>query len=398
MALTKLRPAGQGFVNGPRNLIINGAMQLAQRGTSSTGASYKTVDRFFYSSSNLDNHAFTQTQQAVTDLAGFTNSWRITTTTAESAIAADELVYVAQKIEAQNLQQLAYGTSSAKRVTLSFYVKSSVTGTFSTNLYQADDARVVNSEYTISSANTWERKEITYVADQTGVIDNNNGTGFYVTWNLALGSSWKGNAATAWEAYNTDNWARAGTYTDAVITTVNSTWEITGVQLEVGSNASDFEHRRFDDEWNSCQRYCTVYNLGGGNTHPQNFIKNNHSVPGAAGHVDVANRAEWFMSYPVKRAEPTITVTDPTNMRWIGSGNLVKDATGSVTFPVGTSYQSANVFQSCASTWATSVVPEGWVYKSSGTNPSITIDAELQNEHYFSTKVIRNKERKSYRR
>jgi hypothetical protein len=242
-----------------RNLIINGAMQVAQRGTSSTGSSYQTVDRFFYSASNLDNHALTQTQQAVTDLAGFSNSWRITTTTAESAIAADELVYVAQKIEAQNLQQLAYGTSSAKQVTLSFYVKSSVTGTFSTNLYQVDDNRIVNSEYTISSANTWERKEITYAADQTGVIDNDNGSGFYVTWNLALGSNRKGNAASAWETQNTDNWGGAGTYTDAVITTVNSTWEITGVQLEIGDVATPFEHENFGTTLAKCQRYFQEY-------------------------------------------------------------------------------------------------------------------------------------------
>ena len=238
-----------------RNLIINGAMQVAQRGTSSTGSSYQTVDRFFFAQSALDNYALTQTQQTVTDLAGFSNSFRITTTTAESAIAADELAYVAQKIEAQNLQQLAYGTSSAKRVTLSFYVKSSITGTFSTNLYQVDDNRIVNSEYTISSANTWERKEITYAADQTGVIDNDSGTGFYVTWNLALGSNYKGNAATAWEAYNTDNWAGAGTYTDAVITTVNSTWEITGVQLEIGDVATPFEHEDFATTLAKCQRY-----------------------------------------------------------------------------------------------------------------------------------------------
>lgn len=255
MALSKILPAGQSQFAGARNLIINGAMQVAQRGTSSTGSSYQTVDRFFFAQSALDNYALTQTQQTVTDLAGFSNSFRITTTTAESAIAADELAYVAQKIEAQNLQQLAYGTSSAKRVTLSFYVKSSVTGTFSTNLYQVDDNRIVNSEYTISSANTWERKEITYAADQTGVIDNNNGTGFYVTWNLALGSDRKGNAASAWETQNTDNWGGAGTYTDAVITTVNSTWEITGVQLEVGDTATPFEHESYETTLRKCQRY-----------------------------------------------------------------------------------------------------------------------------------------------
>jgi hypothetical protein len=255
---------GSGQAQGDKNLIINGAMQVAQRGTSGTGESYKSVDRFLFAAAALDNHALTQTQQAVANLAGFSNSFRITTTTAESAIAADELAYVAQKIEAQNLQHLAYGTSSAKRLTLSFYVKSSVTGTFSTNLYQADDARVVNSEYTISSANTWERKEITYAADQTGVIDNNNGTGFYVTWNLALGSNWKGNAATSWEAYNTDNWAGTGTYTDAVITTTNATWEITGVSLEVGDVATPFEHESYAATLQKCERYYNrIYDIWG---------------------------------------------------------------------------------------------------------------------------------------
>ena len=292
-----------------RNLIINGAMQVAQRGTSGASSSYQTVDRFFVAQAALDNYALTQTQQTVTDLAGFSNSFRITTTTAESAIAADELAYVAQKIEAQNLQQLAYGTSSAKRVTLSFYVKSSVTGTFSTNLYQVDDSRIVNSEYTISSANTWERKEITYAADQTGVIDNNNGTGFYVTWNLALGSNYKGNAATAWEAYNTDNWAGADTYTDAVITTVNSTWEITGVQLEVGDTATPFEHRSFGDELSRCQRYYYKADMNnvGSSWHP-------NSLASGTGYLTEK------VYYPVAmRANPTGTTTATSGSTFSGS-------------------------------------------------------------------------------
>ena len=298
---------GSGQAQGNRNLIINGAMQVAQRGTSSTGSSYQTVDRFFFSQAALDNYALTQTQQAVTDLAGFTNSFRITTTTAESAIAADELAYVAQKIEAQNLQQLAYGTSSAKRVTLSFYVKSSVTGTFSTNLYQVDDNRIVNSEYTISSANTWERKEITYAADQTGVIDNNNGTGLYVTWNLALGSNYKGNAATEWEAYNTDNWAGAGTYTDAVITTVNSTWEITGVQLEIGDVATPFEHEPFGIVEQKCQRYY-FHTYRRGIAIGSTGTDNGAAYSRATGSTDVSNHPNLVIVYPTPmRATPTLT-------------------------------------------------------------------------------------------
>jgi hypothetical protein len=290
-----------------RNLIINGAMQVAQRGTSSTSQSYKTVDRFFYSTTNLDNHAFTQTQQTVTDLAGFSNSWRITTTTAESAMAADELVYVAQKIEAQNLQQLGYGTSSAKNLTLSFYVKSSVTGTFATNIYQVDDNRVINAEYSINAANTWERKEITYAADQTGVIDNDNGPGFYVTWNLALGSNYKGNAATAWEAYNTDNWAGSGTYTDAVITTLNATWEITGVQLEVGEQATPFEHRSFGEELSLCQRY---YEEWGGEDAYQPF-----------GYFEGTGTVGYsVLQFTEKRDAPTVTVSDVAHFQATRAG------------------------------------------------------------------------------
>jgi len=347
-----------------RNMIINGAMKVAQRGTSSTAASYGSVDRFFYSASNLDNHAFTQTQQAVTDLAEFTNSFRITTTTAESAIAANELVYVAQKIEAQNCQQLAYGTSSAKQVTLSFYVKSSVTGTFSTNLYEVDDSRIVNSEYTISSANTWERKEITYVADQTGVIDNNNGTGFYVTWNLALGSSFKGNAATAWEAYNTDNWAGAGTYTDAVITTVNSTWEITGIQLEIGEVATPFEHEDFGTTLAKCQRY---------------YFRQNHdtNIPYlGAGAVYRNTLAMLIMNLPVAmRAAPAAIDQSGTAAHYTAWGNESTTACSAVpTIRAGDSKTSVNVdltFNTLNSATGT------YVYRIVNTSGYLGVSAEL---------------------
>ena len=280
-----------------RNLIINGAMQVAQRGTSATISSYGSVDRFRFDRTNTDELAWTQTQQSVTDLAGFSNSYRITTTTAESAIATDELAYVSQRIEAQNLQQLGYGTSSAKNLTLSFYVKSSATGTFATNIYQVDDNRIINAEYTINSANTWERKEITYAADQTGVIDNDNDVGFYVVWNLALGSNYKGNAATAWETYNTDNWAGSGTYTDAVITTLNATWEITGVQLELGDTATPFEHRSFGEELSLCQRY---YEEWGGEDAYQPF-----------GYFEGTGTVGYsVLQFTEKRAAPTVTVSD----------------------------------------------------------------------------------------
>jgi len=242
-----------------RNLIINGAMNVAQRGTSSTSSSYGSVDRFSVQVASLDELAFTQSQIAVTDLAGFNNAFQYKTTTAESAIASDELLYISYKSEAQDCQSFGFGLSSAKSITLSFYVKSSVTGTLSVNSYAADSNRVVASSYTISSANTWERKTITFPGDTTGVINDDNGQGLWFDFMLAVGSVYKGNAATTWEGYATDNWAGDGTFTDAILTTINATWAITGLQVEAGEVATPFEHRSIADDLALCERYYQNY-------------------------------------------------------------------------------------------------------------------------------------------
>ena len=261
MPLTKVRNQGLSFTSGVRNLIINGAMQISQRGTSFSYAHDGTIAAY-----NLDRFNFTMrgggyadeydcTVAQVSDSPnGFSNSLKITTGTAESAIAADEYYVLYQSIEGQNLQQLGYGTSSAESITLSFYVKSSLTGTFGTTLYQADDNRVINKTYTISSANTWERKTITFPADTTGVIDNDNGGGLNVYWTFGAGSDFDGGSATTWTAYTTTNLVDSSA-SDALITTAGATWQVTGVQLEVGDSASNFEHRSFADELRRCQRY-----------------------------------------------------------------------------------------------------------------------------------------------
>jgi hypothetical protein len=249
-----------------RNLIINGAMQVAQRGTSfsyahdGTAASYN-LDRFNFAmrgSGYADEYDCTVAQ--VSDSPdGFSNSLKITTGTAESTISADEYYLLYQPIEAQNLQSLGYGTSSAKRITLSFYVKSSLTGTFGTTLYQGDDNRVINTTYTIDSANTWERKTITFPGDTTGVINNDNGGGMWVYWTFGAGSDFDGASATTWTTYTTTNLVNSSG-SDALITTAGATWQVTGVQLEVGEQATPFEHRSFGDELARCQRYFTVIN------------------------------------------------------------------------------------------------------------------------------------------
>ena len=259
MALTTVRPEGMGFDTGRRNLVHNGAMQVSQRGTSFSYAHDGTtnahnLDRYnfhFVSSENFD----CTVAQVSDGPDGFSNSLKITTGTAESAVAADEYYALFQGIEAQNLQSLGYGTSSAKTTTLSFYVKSSLTGTFGVSLYQADDARIISKTYTINSANTWERKTINIVGDTTGVIDNDNGGGIYIYWNFGTGSNYdSGTTATTWTSYTTSNFQDSSS-SDALVTTAGATWQITGVQLELGEQATPFEHRSFGEELESCKRY-----------------------------------------------------------------------------------------------------------------------------------------------
>jgi len=242
-----------------RNLIINGAMQVAQRGTSfvvPSNGTY-TLDRFkAYITSNFDQLSPTVTQSSDAP-DGFSNSLMWTTTTAETTIDANELAYVWHMIEAQNCQQLAYGTSSAKAVTLSFWVKSSIAGTYAVNLYAADAAKVIGATYSVVDTNTWEYKTITFYGNAANAINNDNGEGLRVSWVLAAGSDYTASSNTSWVSYSDAIWAYGHT-ANSLLTTTNATWQITGVQLEVGDTATPFEHRSYGDELARCQRYYTV--------------------------------------------------------------------------------------------------------------------------------------------
>ena len=308
MALTTVRPQGMGFNTGRRNLIINGAMQVAQRGTSSTGQTqggYTTVDRLMFDMAGRDQLVYTSEQ--VSDAPdGFSNSFKFTTTTAETAIDANDGFWVQQKIEAQNLQNLQNGSSGALSTILSFYVKSSQTGTFGVNLYKGDNtARVINSTYTISSANTWEYKTITFAGDTAGGgIDNNTGEGLRAVWHLAAGSNYDSVNSTSWANYSTTNWA-GGHAQDGVITTTNATWQITGVQLEVGTNASDFEHRSFGEELSLCQRYYQSLN--------------EHPLRGTASSSTSLNRLAAVLPV-IMRAAPTVAFSG--TCQWYDGQNI----------------------------------------------------------------------------
>ena len=241
---------------GRRNLIINGAMQVAQRGTSGAigSAAYKSLDRWRVEANNTSEFAGTFSQDSDAP-DGFNTSAKWTTTTAESAIGAAELYAIRYFIESQDLQSLAYGSSGAKVATLSFWVKSSVTGTFSITLYHDVSTEILCKSYTIDSANTWEYKTITINANTASAFPNTNAAGVQFGFNLAAGSNFEGTTPSGdWETYSNPKWNELGS-TNAIATTTNATWQITGVQLEVGSVATPFEHRSYQDELLACQRY-----------------------------------------------------------------------------------------------------------------------------------------------
>jgi hypothetical protein len=236
-----------------KNLVINGAMQVAQRNTSVAGittSDYRTVDRWFFSMSSLGTWTQTAENDAPTG-SGFRKSTKVLCTTADASPAAGDYLGFEQRFEGQNLQQIAKGTSSAKELTASFWVKSNVTGTYIVELN--DNTRTVNKSYTISSSGTWEKKTITFPADTTVTIDNDNALRFVLLFWLGAGSTFtSGTLQTSWAS--TVNANRAVGQVNLASAT-NNYWQITGVQLEVGSTATEFEFKPIDVELAQCQRY-----------------------------------------------------------------------------------------------------------------------------------------------
>ena len=242
---------------GRRNLITNGAMQINQRGAftiSTTGSpEYGGPDRFHMWS-------YTSSEQVTAEISkstvggtptGFANTYRIDVLTAESSVAVGEQLIMAQYIEAQDLQHLEYGTSAAKSVTLSFWIKSSKTGTYCFFLQNDDGDRIQVKEYTVSSADTWEKKIITIPGDVSGTINNDNGRGLWCGWVLMAGTSRHG-SKDAWRTTGADY--ATSNQVNAVDNGANNIY-FTGVQLEVGDTATAYEHRSFAEELAACQRY-----------------------------------------------------------------------------------------------------------------------------------------------
>ena len=246
---------------GVRNLIINGDMRIAQRGTSFTSISQGsnegyTLDRWRFHIFATSAHG-TYTVSQDTDVPsgqGFANSLKVSCTTADTSLASDPSVIIDTRLEGQNLQHLKKGTSSAEKFTVSFWVKSNLTGNAVLYLYDHDNNREIASLVNISTANTWEKKTITFDGDTTGAFDNDNGNSLTVRLYMAAGSDQtSGTLPTSWQNYTAGDTA-AGISIDIGSSTSNYI-NITGVQLEVGDTATPFEHRPYDMELQRCQRY-----------------------------------------------------------------------------------------------------------------------------------------------
>ena len=238
---------------GRRNLIINGAMQVAQRGTSFTGLTggQYTLDRFYFNPNILGTWTASQDTDAPD---AFGNSLKLACTTANASPSATAYSFSFQKFEGQNLQQLKKGTSSAESVTVSFWVKSNKTGDIQVNLLDNDNSRMVSSVVTINSSATWEHKTATFVGDTTGAFDNDNAASMSLEiWYDAGSNFTSGTANTSWATFNNTN--RAAGVTLALGDSTSNYINITGVQLEVGSVATPFEHRSYGEELALCQRY-----------------------------------------------------------------------------------------------------------------------------------------------
>ena len=323
MSITKVTDAGLDRNRIVTPLIVNGDMSVAQRGTSATGlgasAGYNTCDRWKLEVEGSPSARFTQSQSTdVPTGEGFTTSLKMDCTTAAGSPDADDALAITYRIEAQDLQLLRYGTSSAKKITLSFWVNATKTGTHAIWIYQNDDSRSQAQTYTVNSTNTWEKKTVVFAADTTGVIDNNNGEGFRINWWLTAGSNFtSGTLATTWQSHTAANNA-VGQVNNADSTDNN--WYITGVQLEVGEFDSDtippFPFESFSSNRYRCLRYYEQYD----------YNENARYMCSAGGQS--GSQVEGVFSYEVeKRATPTLS-TSGNNFELVSFGGTTSTGQG----------------------------------------------------------------------
>lgn len=248
MPLSKIQLSSS---TGRRNLIINGAMLVSQRATTKATLTdgYNCLDRVYTYKSH--DGVVEESQSTDTPNSDFYNSLKHRVTTADTSIAATQYHSLSFRLEGNSVTQLGFGTSGAKKVTVSFWVKSSVAGAYGAALRNLASNRFNQATMTINSADTWEKKSITYTGDTGGTWPKDNTQGFHFQLSMAMGTTYQGTSADTWVTNidvapsNQVNW----------LATVGNTFYLTGLQIEEGDTATEFEHRSFAEELALCQRY-----------------------------------------------------------------------------------------------------------------------------------------------
>ena len=295
--------AGGGGVN--RNLVINGAMNVHQRSTSVTdvgaSAGYFTADRFYIEPSGTAGR-LTVTQDSSAP-SGFANSMKLACTTADTSIASGEVLDIQQRFEGQNLQGFAKGTSDAKPFAVSFYVKGNASATYVCELFDADNSRQISKTFNVTT--DWTRVELTYPADTTGAFDDDNAISLYLVIWLHAGSNYTSGTLNS-SAWASSTQANRVVGISSFFDSTDRTFFITGVQLEVGQNPTEFEHEPFERTLAKCQRY--FWNQGAKVSGEGNSYE--HFALGASAGTSVT----WLVENPqTMRAEPTFSFTSSSN-------------------------------------------------------------------------------------
>ena len=290
---------GAGGFAGMKNRVINGDMRIDQRRagaivTCTAGQNF-AVDRFAIWTAQASK--LTAQQLSGDGPVGFNNYLRIATSTAYTPSGTAQYHLVEHPIEGYNMADMLWGTANAKPVTVSFWIRSSKTGAFALALRNAGLNRAFVTSYTINSANTWEYKSITVAGDTTGTWDKVNGRGVTIDFDMGASSDYNNSTVGSWSAVEAYTFSGA----QSIITTLNATWDITGLQLEKGSQATGFEFRHYGTELALCQRYYWGMNGSNGNNTPYNVSWYN-------------TKARLAMTCPVPmRASPTVTFSGATS-------------------------------------------------------------------------------------
>ena len=343
-----------GQFGGRRNLIINGAMKVAQRGTSATGVGanngvYPTVDRIKVVALNTAGRA---TMSQVADVHdGFANALKLECTTADTSIASNEIFVLQTGFEGQDLQQLKKGTSNAEKVTVSFYVKANANATYGVELEDGDNSRFNSQSFAVTT--NWTRVTKTFIADTTGSLDDDNALSLNLNIWLHGGSDYSGGNFSSNTWHTTTNQRMVDSQTSFFDST-DRTFFLTGLQLEVGSVATPFEHRSFGEELALCQRYFQVITDGDGfarNTTSalfgvkfQNQMRANPTFSQTASVLSITNGYAWdktqssvSIAIIASRVLPTgaqlaldnfsgLTQYQPVAINNVNGGNILADA------------------------------------------------------------------------